>query len=79
MPKTKMKTIKFQVEAGNILIEAIEHFSRGNNTVPGMAQGLDMIRGGLARIAQRAIELQDEALLDVCINLCIVRPSGEVD
>lgn len=67
-----MNKIKFTVASGNILLEASRHFNQSDTNSPGLVEGLEMIRSGLAIISNRAIELKDEKLLGILQNLgCI--------
>ena len=70
------KSIGFTVDADPLLREATQHYlDNGLSNSPGMVMGLDMIRRGLGLIAERALELQDERLMDLCKDLGALKPS----
>ena len=65
-----MRKLKFSVDTPAITKEVFDHF---NGTAPGICEAMDMIRKGLARIAFRAIEINDKKILEElellgCVN-----------
>lgn len=75
-----MKRAEFGLEAGSFLAEVARHFSSGAaSDAPGMVMGCNELRLGLLRIAQRAIQLNDEPLLTELRRLGCIRPSSSIE
>jgi len=70
-----MKRARFTCDAAAIIREVAAQHNMGLADV-GLVRGLDMIRAGLARIAARAIELDDAPLLDILEQLGAVKAKG---
>lgn len=43
----------------------------------GIAVGLELLSGYLRDIAQRAIDLNDDKLIDLCVDMGILKQEGE--
>ena len=71
-----MNKIEFSVDSASIIREAHAQFSR---TAPGLCEGLNQIRIGLARLAARAIEIEDEPMLVELCRLGCVRATSATD
>lgn len=65
--------MRFSVNTPGILKEVFNHF---NGTAPGICEAMDMIRVGLARISQRAVEIKDPIILEELEVLGCIHPSG---
>ncbi|KKL72791.1 hypothetical protein LCGC14_2081410 [marine sediment metagenome] len=70
-----MKKTGFTVDASSILRQVEREFNAGNNAVPGIVMGCQMIRASLHKIAARSLELNDPALLAEMHRLCCIRPA----
>lgn len=74
------KKLYFTVSAGDILIEAARQWNRtGIEASAGMVEGLEMIRAGLARIAEHGIRIGDRRLLDDLVTLGCIRQKPGLD
>ena len=68
-----MNRVGFSVETSSILKECERSFNSGAATdQPGIVMGLRILRAQLFAIGERAVELGDQRLLDICRTLCIV-------
>lgn len=63
-----MKTAKIRVDITNIMLQAAQEMRSPVSTM-----GFQLAQNCLIKIAQRAIDLKDEELLDLCDTMCLIK------
>lgn len=74
--------MRMKLDYNNLLSNIYRTLSESRSKVVkrnafGIAVGLEILSGYLRDIAQRAIELNDEKLIDLCVDMGILKREGE--
>lgn len=66
--KKKLKPLKFTVDIQNLMLMTVREVK-----TPGIAIGFQLTLGCLYRIAKRAVEINDEKILEELETLCLIK------